>query len=95
MPFVRFPRNYRIFNQGDSGDTVVALVEGEVDVYVGGTHIFRMGAEHNKAVSMHHLVANGTGILGEMAVLTGDSRSATVVAASKVPRCSHSNSPSC
>ena len=83
VQFVRFPRNTRIMEQGSSGDTMLCLLEGECDVYVGGNRLFRMGVELNKVHGMPPYVASGA-VLGEMAVLTGDKRSATVVAATKV-----------
>jgi CRP-like cAMP-binding protein len=80
VQFVRFPRNTRIMEQGSSGDTMLCLLEGECDVYVGGNRLFRMGVELNKV----HGMPPSSAVLGEMAVFTGDKRSATVVAATKV-----------
>jgi len=83
VKFVLFPRNTRIMEQGGSGDTMLCLLEGECDVYVGGNRLFRMGVEMNKVHGALPYIANGA-VLGEMAVLTGDRRSATVIAATKV-----------
>ena len=98
VKFVAFPRHYRIMEQGASGDTMLGLVEGECDVYVNGGHIIRMGSAPVQKARRQPLdlefgsstgppplplIANGN-VLGEMAIVTGDPRSATVVAATKV-----------
>ena len=83
--FVRFPRHSRILEEGAQGDTLMCLVEGECDIYVNGGHVMRMGAApfRHGEINEPMLVANGS-MIGEMGVLTGDVRSATVIASTKM-----------
>ena len=61
-----FKRGETIFKQGDSADCMFALVDGSVEIQLQGTIIER--------------IAPG-GVFGEMALIDGQPRSATAVAA--------------
>ena len=65
----RFGRGEALIREGDDGHTFYVIVSGEVAVARGGTEVARL--------------ARGA-YLGEMSLLTGDARSATVVATSDV-----------
>ncbi len=54
-----------LFAQGDTGDAMYALLEGEIDIVVGGTPVDR--------------VASGR-LIGEMAIVDATPRSASAVA---------------
>jgi CRP/FNR family transcriptional regulator, cyclic AMP receptor protein len=57
-----------IFAEGEIGDSMYVVVAGELDIIAHGTHIATLGAGS---------------IVGEMALLDGQPRSATVVARTK------------
>jgi small-conductance mechanosensitive channel/CRP-like cAMP-binding protein len=66
---LRFGRNERVIEQGASGQSMFVLLHGEADVFVGTN-----GAQT-------HVATLRTGdYCGEMSLLTGEPRSATVVA---------------
>ncbi len=65
----RFGKGEALIREGQQGDTFYVIVSGEVAVARGGTEVARL--------------ARGA-YLGEMSLLTGDPRSATVVATSDV-----------
>jgi CRP-like cAMP-binding protein len=60
-----FPAGHVLFTEGDSGDTMYVLIEGEVDLLVNGKLV-------EKLVS--------GGVLGEMALVESAPRSATAIA---------------
>jgi CRP/FNR family transcriptional regulator, cyclic AMP receptor protein len=53
-----------IFLEGQPGDTMFSIIEGEVDLFVGEAHIATVGAG---------------GIIGEMAMVSSHPRSATAI----------------
>lgn len=65
----RFGRGEALIREGEEGNTFYVIVAGEVAVARGGTEVARL---------------NRGAYLGEMSLLTGDPRSATVVATSDV-----------
>ncbi|MBL8958007.1 MAG: mechanosensitive ion channel family protein [Myxococcaceae bacterium] len=65
----RFGKGEALIREGEQGDTFYVIVSGEVAVARGGTEVARL--------------ARGA-YLGEMSLLTGDARSATVVATTDV-----------
>jgi len=62
---VELPAGETLFAQGDTGDTMYAILEGEIDIVVDGTTV-----DH---------VATGR-LVGETAIIESAPRSATVVA---------------
>jgi CRP/FNR family transcriptional regulator, cyclic AMP receptor protein len=62
--FVSFSKGQMIFKEGDPGKVMYAIIEGEVDILVGGKIIDTVGAG---------------GILGEMALIDTNPRSATAI----------------
>jgi small-conductance mechanosensitive channel/CRP-like cAMP-binding protein len=72
-PVLLFARDERIIEQGAAGESMFLIVRGNVDVQI----------VHNQTTSV--VAALGPGdCIGEMSVLTGDARTATVVARSEV-----------
>ncbi len=61
-----FKQGETIFNQGDAADCMFAVVEGAVDISLQGAVVERVGPG---------------GVFGEMALIDGQPRSATAVAA--------------
>jgi CRP/FNR family transcriptional regulator, cyclic AMP receptor protein len=61
-----FKRGDTIFKSGDPGDCMFAVVEGAVEIDLAGTVVERIGPG---------------GVFGEMALIDGQPRSATAVAA--------------
>jgi CRP-like cAMP-binding protein len=59
------PAGEAIFRQGDAGDAMFVVLEGEVDIVAGGQPIETVGAG---------------GVFGEMALIDGAPRSASTVA---------------
>jgi len=62
---LRLTAGEKLFSEGDAGDVMYVLVTGEASIYAGSTLLETVG--------------QGS-ILGEMAVIDGSPRSATVVA---------------
>ena len=60
-----FPAGHSIFTEGESGDTMYVVLEGEVDLMVKGQLVEKLGCG---------------GVLGEMALVELAPRSATAVA---------------
>ncbi len=60
-----FPAGRSIFKEGDAGDTMYVVLEGEVDLMVNGQLVEKLGSG---------------GVLGEMALVEEAPRSATAVA---------------
>lgn len=60
-----FERGQKIFAEGQSGEVMYVVVEGQVDLFIEGTLIERVGPN---------------GVLGEMALLDAAPRAATAVA---------------
>jgi CRP-like cAMP-binding protein len=63
--FESYETGARIFNEGDAGETMYAVKDGEVDLVVGGTVVETVGPG---------------GIFGEMALIEHEARSATAIA---------------
>ena len=63
--FDTFPAGQVIFQEGQPGDLMYVIKEGEVDIYVHGQHVETVGAG---------------GVVGEMALIDNSARSATAVA---------------
>jgi len=63
--FEEFPAGQHIFTEGQAGDTMYVIKEGEVEVIVNGKVVDTLGP---------------SGILGEMALIDKQPRSATAVA---------------
>ena len=61
--FERFAAGTTIFQQGDPGDYMYVVIEGEVDVLAGGSYIRTLRPGD---------------IFGEMSLMTGEKRAATV-----------------
>lgn len=68
-----FPKNSKIIEEGDSGDSMFILVEGLLDVYIS--------AEDKKKIKVAQLTPGD--FFGEMSLLTGEHRSADVIAPSE------------
>jgi CRP-like cAMP-binding protein len=62
--YVSFKAGQLIFKEGESGKFMYVIIEGEVDVIVGGKHVDTVGAGK---------------ILGEMALIDTGPRSATAI----------------
>ena len=60
-----FPAGQNIFKEGEAGDTMYVVLEGEVDLLVNGQLVEKLGSG---------------GVLGEMALVESAPRSATAVA---------------
>ena len=60
-----FQRGQKIFAEGQSGELMYVVVDGQVDLFINGTLVERVGPN---------------GILGEMALLDAEPRTATAVA---------------
>jgi CRP-like cAMP-binding protein len=82
---VDYPQGAQIFAEGDVGDALYLIEQGEVDLFA------RSGSDGARAPSIvdqsaqERIARLGPGeAFGEMALLTGEPRSATVVAASPV-----------
>lgn len=67
--FEYFPAGQTVFNEGDPGDFMYVVQEGEVDIVINGRVI--------------ETVAAG-GVVGELAMIDNSPRSATVVARTNV-----------
>jgi CRP-like cAMP-binding protein len=65
----KLPAGVDLIKEGEPGDALFVILEGEAVVYQGGTEVYRSTAG---------------GYFGEMAILDGEPRSATVVAATDV-----------
>lgn len=63
-----FEKGATIFKEGDGADCMFAVVEGAVDIVIGGTVVERVGPG---------------GVFGEMALVDGHARSATATAAAE------------
>lgn len=63
--FIEFAPGQVIFNEGDTGDRMYAVIEGTVDIVKGGKVIDSAGPDH---------------IIGEMALIDHAPRSASAVA---------------
>jgi CRP/FNR family cyclic AMP-dependent transcriptional regulator len=66
---VAFPAGSLLYRAGDAGDSMLGVIEGEVDVVTGGVVIETIGPG---------------GIVGEMALIDGSVRSADAVARTDV-----------
>lgn len=62
---LQFQEGAKIFSEGDPGDQMYVVVEGEVELFVRGTQVERL---------------EPGGLFGEMALLGNEPRSATAVA---------------
>lgn len=62
---IEFSKGDRIINEGDEGDSLFIIVEGEVGIYKGKVKIATLGPRD---------------FFGEMAILDSEPRSATVIA---------------
>ncbi len=67
VPLRRIRAGERLFAQGETGDTMLLVLEGKIDVVVDGEKVSTVG--------LH-------GIVGEMALIDDAPRSATAIAAS-------------
>ena len=65
----KLPEGVELIKEGEPGDALFVILDGEAVVYQGGTEVYR---------------ATTGGYFGEMAILDGEPRSATVVAATNV-----------
>ncbi|HXE75026.1 MAG TPA: Crp/Fnr family transcriptional regulator [Candidatus Xenobia bacterium] len=66
---VAFQKDERLFSEGDRGDRLYFLAQGEIELLKGGAHFKRLGAGE---------------VLGEIALLTGAPRTASAVARTHV-----------
>jgi len=69
VKFISFPQNFAILLEGQEGQTMLCVCDGEADIYVKGQHVTRFGEGH---------------IFGEIALVTGEKRTASVIAASDI-----------
>ncbi len=67
---VSFQQGDQIIRQGDAGDALYIIVEGEVEIEIDGRNMDR--------------VLGSRDVIGELAILTGDARAATCTARSEV-----------
>jgi CRP/FNR family cyclic AMP-dependent transcriptional regulator len=63
--FESFPAGHTIFQEGQPGDLMYVVKEGEVDIFIHGQHVETVGPG---------------GVVGEMALIDHTARSATAIA---------------
>lgn len=78
---VTYTRGERLMKQGEPGDSLFVIEEGRVRVDVGSDGAAADDASRGAAAAMVTVAERGPGeYFGEMSVLTGEPRSATIVA---------------
>ncbi|MCJ7594608.1 MAG: cyclic nucleotide-binding domain-containing protein [Desulfobacterales bacterium] len=77
---IRFPKDDIIMREGDQGDTLYMVLDGEVEVSKSLTMKFGDDDYRKTEKVLTHFRAKDHVILGEMALIGQDSRSASIIA---------------